>query len=415
MKILFVVKSKVMENLGVMYLSAVVKNAGHECKIMALEDAMPAYKLWKPDVLALSIMTGDKEKFRKLAEDVRWYGGYLSGNPTAVIVGGPDPTFFPQGYEWADHVVRGEAEQWFADFLGHKVDYGDINSIPHPDRTDFPGMKIRDFIGSRSCPYSCAHCYNSKWKEMFPEHGKMRYRDVADVVDEVKSTNPEYVYWQDSCFGVNMRWMREFSRQYKQKVGVPYQCHLRPEQVNEERILLLADSGCMSIRIALESASKRIRKLINRGTMTDEHVTSAIRLMKKWGIKVMLQNMIGIPSGTIDDDLTTLEFNIKCNPTYSWVSIYQPYPGTVLGDYCVKNGYYTGDYSDLASNFFDTSFLNFSEGYKEQLECLQKVFALCVEVGYIPKEDELRHSNFKNLTHKIMRTLGDRRLYGGVI
>jgi radical SAM superfamily enzyme YgiQ (UPF0313 family) len=125
--------------------------------------------------------------------------------------------------------------------------------------------------------------------------------------------------------------------------------------------------------------------------------------------------MIGIPSGTIDDDLATLEFNIRCNPTYSWVSIYQPYPGTVLGDYCVKNGYYTGDYSDLASNFFDTSFLNFSEGYKEQLECLQKVFALCVEVGYIPKEDELRHGNFKNLTHKIMRTLGDRRLYGGVI
>lgn len=415
MKILLVVKSKAMEVLGCMYLSSVIKKAGSQCKIVDINEAFEVTKAWGPNAIGFSIMTGDKEKFRLLADKIcRFYELIEDVSPT-IIVGGSDVTFFPTGYEWADHIVRGEAEQWFADFLGHEVDYSDINSIPHPDRTDFPGMKIRDFIGSRSCPYSCAHCYNSKWKEMFPEHGKMRYRDVSDVVSEVKSTNPEYVYWQDSCFGVDMRWMREFSKQYRREVGVPYQCHLRPEQVNEERILLLADSGCMSIRIALESASKRIRKLINRGTMTDDHVTSAVRLMKKWGIKVMLQNMIGIPSGTIEDDLATLEFNIRCNPTYSWVSIYQPYPGTVLGDYCVKNGYYTGDYSDLASNFFDTSFLNFSEGYKEQLECLQKVFALCVEVGYVPKEGELRHDNFKNLTHKIMRTLGDRRLYGNAI
>jgi hypothetical protein len=37
MKILLVVKSKVMENLGVMYLSAIAKKTGHQCKIVAFD------------------------------------------------------------------------------------------------------------------------------------------------------------------------------------------------------------------------------------------------------------------------------------------------------------------------------------------------------------------------------------------
>jgi anaerobic magnesium-protoporphyrin IX monomethyl ester cyclase len=411
MRILFVVKSKVMETLGVMYLASVVKQAGHEAKIVDIGNALSVRFEWKPEIIGMSIMTGDMEKFRGLAMQLR-YGN--TPHPT-IIVGGPDPCFFPQGYEWADHVVKGEGENWLSEFLGSDARYPNLDSMPWPERSDFSNMKIRDFISSRGCPYSCSYCYNDSWAKMFPELPRVRTRSVKDVIKEINFVSPEFVYFQDSCFGVSMKWMQEFSRMYRAEINIPFHCHLRPNQVNEERVTLLSDAGCMSVRIALESASTKLRNVLGRGKMDLNQVRQACRLLSKWGIKLMIQNILGVPTSTIEDDLETLEFNIKCRPSYGWCSIFVPYPGTKLGDQCVKEGWFKGNYSEISDCFFDESVLEFSQEYKEQVECLQKVFALCVEVGYLPEARELTYRNFPKLVHKILRQQGDTRLYGGVI
>ena len=129
----------------------------------------------------------------------------------------------------------------------------------------------------------------------------------------------------------------------------------------------------------------------------------------------MIQNMLGLPSSTLDEDFETLEANIIAQPDYAWSSIFVPYPGTVLGDMCKEKGWYTGDYSDITDCFFDHSVLNVSEEYKEQVYHLQKVFALCVRVKYVPKPEELTAEQFPMLIHKLMRDIGDGILYGGVI
>jgi radical SAM superfamily enzyme YgiQ (UPF0313 family) len=190
MKVLFVVKSKAMENMGVMYLAAVVKQAGHEAEILDINDtwAYLAIREKKPDIIGYSIMTGDTDKF-KLLNDSKF--------KFTSIVGGPDPTFFPQGYGWADHIVRGEGESWLSEFLGSDIRYPDIDSIPWPDRTDFPGMRIRDFIASRGCVHSCGYCYNSAWNKLYPEIAGIRQRDVKDVVRELESIKvAEFFYAQ---------------------------------------------------------------------------------------------------------------------------------------------------------------------------------------------------------------------------
>jgi radical SAM superfamily enzyme YgiQ (UPF0313 family) len=227
--------------------------------------------------------------------------------------------------------------------------------------------------------------------------------------------NPEFVYFQDSCFGVNMSWLREFTSKYRKFGNIPYHCHLRPSQVDQERVLLLHDSHCVSTRIALETASKPLLKLLNREKTDLNQVLDAARLLKKWNIKLMMQNMIGLPTGTIEDDMETLEFNIRCRPDYGWCSIFQPYPGTELGDRCKKEGWYKGNYSEITDCFFDGSVLEFTPEYKEQLQCLQKIFALAVETRIMPEIHELTHERFPKLVHRLMRGLGDRRLYGGEI
>jgi anaerobic magnesium-protoporphyrin IX monomethyl ester cyclase len=410
MKILFVVKSKAIETLGPMYLSAVAKQAGHECRIVELEHAYHFAHVFGADIVGMSIMTGDMENFKKLALSVKNRLG------ATVVVGGPDPTFFPQGYDWADMIIPGEAEQALAELLGSDVKYPNIDSIPWPDRTDFPNMKIRDFIASRGCSWgNCSYCYNSAWEKLFPDIPKLRIRRVSDVVNEIKDTAPEFVYFQDSTFGPSMSWMREFSSTYRNSLNIPYHVHLRPNQVTEERVLLLHDSNCVSVKIALETASNRLRKLINRGDTSNEDAYTASKLFRKWDIKLIMQNILALPTATIEDDLATLEVNIRCRPAYAWVSIFQPYPATELGEWCKKEGYYTGDYSEISDSFFDKSVLNITEEHKERVVCLQRVFAFCTEMQVMPKISDLTYEAIPMFIHKAMRKVGDKRMFPGLL
>jgi radical SAM superfamily enzyme YgiQ (UPF0313 family) len=171
----------------------------------------------------------------------------------------------------------------------------------------------------------------------------------------------------------------------------------------------------MSTRIALETASDKLRKVIGREQTSNEETIRSATLLRKAGIKLMIQNMLALPTSTIEDDLQTLEVNIQCQPDYAWASIFAPYPGTALGDECKEKGWYAGDYADLTESFFDKSVLNFSEEYKEQTYLLQKVFALAVEAQCMPEIGELTQSNIFTFIHRAMRKLGDGKLYGGII
>jgi radical SAM superfamily enzyme YgiQ (UPF0313 family) len=411
MKVLLVVKSKMMENLGVMYLSSIIKKSGHKCKITDLQNACNYAIKWEPEIIGYSILTGDRNKFKILNDRLKSQLKFKS------IVGNCDPTFFPEGYDWADEIVKGEGENWINQFLtkDNYTVYKSIDEIPWPDRTDFPNMKIRDFVSSRGCPFACRYCYNAKWAELFPEQKGVRVRDPKDVIAEIKSVNPEYIFFQDSCFGVNMNWFMEFSKGMKDEIKKPYQCNFRPEQITEERVKLLQQSGCIAVRMALESASNRLRELIGRKGYGVEDIKKASSLLKDSQIMYMIQNILQLPESSIEDDLLTLQLNIECRPTYSWTSIYTPYPGTKLGDYCKTKGFYKGDYSNITDSFFDKSVLEYSETYKEQVYCLQKIFALCVETGIMPDINDLAVEKLPNFIHKAMRKIGDKRLYVGLL
>ncbi len=409
MKVLFVVKSKVIEPLGVQYLASVVKQAGHEARIVDLTIAGSEFACyWKPDIVGYSIMTGDRERF-KIFNDV-----LLARISFTSLVGGSDPSFFPEGYDWANSVIRGEAEQILADLLQSGLKYPDINSIPWPDRSDFPNHPVRDFLASRGCFGMCSYCYNASFQRLFPEFGGVRIRDPKDVVAEVAYVKPQFAYFQDSTFGASMKWLREFSQLYGPCLHIPFHAHLRPEQVTEERATLLSDSGCVSVKIALETASDKLRVLINRGNTNNEDVYAAAKILSGAKIALILQNLLGLPESTIEDDLATLEVNIKSRPAYAWSSIFQPYPETGLAKICEEKGYYTGDYSNIGDNFFDETLLNFTPEHKEQVAVLQRVFAFCTEMQVMPTVADLTWERLPKFLHNVMRKVGDRRMFPGI-
>lgn len=407
MKILFLLKEKPkVEPLGIMYLSAALKKEGY---MVAVGYGMDRELLiGAPDIVAYSVMTGDREYFLGLNRTLKDRYEFQS------VFGGPDPTFYPEGYRdqpGVDAFVRGEGEDAFlalirenltGEIIGYPVD---IDDIPPPDRTLFK-TKIHHFMASRGCPYSCTYCFNSKWKTLF-EDKRVRYRNVSDLCTEIYQTNPSFVYFQDDCFGASTKWLSRFVREYD---GFPYHCHLRADIINDEMIVMLAKSGCHSVHIALETANEEYRKKMLGRRMSNDTITDAILNLKSQDIKVMLQNMIGLPGTTIDDDLDTLAFNLAVCPDYAWCSIYQPYPGTVLGDECKKKGLIQ---YIITESFFEQSPLNFSDIHRQELKILQKEFACAVKYHYWP--EPLNQEAALQRMYNRERDLADKILYRGNI
>jgi anaerobic magnesium-protoporphyrin IX monomethyl ester cyclase len=365
-KVSFVSLPTTIEPLGIMYLSAALKEAGHEATIGLDGDILAASIMPGSDVL--SILKREK-KGRK------------------IIVGGPDPTYNPEKYQlpWIDGVCRGDGEKAIVDFVEGKwtgVHVGELTTKwPTPDRSivydNYPEHRnspIRHFMLSRGCPYNCAYCFNHSYRKLYDGQNTLRNPNSWDAVDEIVGTikewGGEFIYFQDDTFNLKQSFLEDFLPIYKKNVGLPFHCHLRAELVTENQVKLLKDSGCYSARFAIETAGDKKQTLLNRGKITDDDCINAANILNKHRIKVMTQCITCLPDTTYEDDLATLALAQRCNPTYAWASIYQPYKGTKLGDYCYEKGLVEGE----PGKFFKGSPLNIPD--KVLRESLQRRFSL---------------------------------------
>jgi radical SAM superfamily enzyme YgiQ (UPF0313 family) len=434
-----------------MYLSSSMKQEGHQVSLVTTaEDLEKRISEFQPDFVGYSIITGDQKFYDEINQKLKQKFNFFS------VAGGSHPTFFPEFLEESsfDAICRGEGEETIRKFMQNPASnnipnfwfktqngiiknelqdfIGNLDDISFPDREivfAYPEIRdgpIKHFIASRGCPYKCSYCFNESYSKLYKGKGKrVRFRSVENLIKEIESvvsSSPtRFVYFQDDTFTLNRAWLDEFAQAYSSKIKLPFHCHVRPNMIDEEKILALKRAGCYSVHIATETADDFLRNKILNRNMTREQILSASDLLKKHNIKFMLQNIIGLPEGSLQKDFETLELNIQYKPDYSWVSIFQPYPKTILGNYCKEKGYYTGNFDDLGSNFFDSSKLNFSEKYKNQLANLQKLFAVAVEhpdlyhSGLLRELIDLPSSSTKEVFAKFYRDFrkkGDEKLYG---
>jgi len=418
MKALFITKPFYIEPLGPMYLIAAAKRAGFAADLVTTDEDIDAkIREFKPDVLCYSILTGDQNFYDKLNQEL------FEKHKIYGIAGGPHCTFFPEFIKTSSFmcICRGEGEEAFVQFLSGDWDsplpsnfetsssfkaghhwmrplIEDLDTVAFPNRAcvfKYPHIyngPIKHFIAGRGCLYNCTYCFNAAYAEVYKGKGKrIRLRSPDNLIEEIKEVmiaSPiELVYFQDDTFNGNINFLREFTDRFLQEINTPFHCHIRLNLINEEIVKLLAKAGCTGVHAAIESGDEVVRcKILNRH-MSDECILNGIRLLKQYGIKVMTQNILGLPFTTIDDDIKTLKLNQLCKPTYAWASIFQPYPRTLLGERAKKAGYYTGDFSDIGSNFFDKTPLNLPEMHKTQIANLQKLFAVAVELPeFYPEE-----------------------------
>lgn len=385
-----------------MYLSAGLKKEGHVVDVLKYSryNFLGWYlSIFKPDVVGLSMTTGQHVDLLRIAKEVKEHDSKIK-----VIIGGSHPTYFPEvsKNDYVDYAVRGEADFSFPKFINNlssgvapadkiiddKTLPENLDDIEFPDRSviyqykDYYENGVRNILTSRGCPFACNYCYSSSYKRMYKGQKVVRYRSPENIVKECKQVMSSYptnmFFFADDEFSMNMDRLKEIKDLYIKNIKLPFHCQIRIDLLNEKRIKILKDMGCYSLTFAIESGNEELRKKILNRNITNKQIIDGCKLLKKNKIKFRAENMIGIPTETWSNVKETINLNIKVNPDYAWVSLYQPYPFTVLGDYSKNNGLFDGNIDIINEQFSEDTVLKMSEFDKRRLINLQRLFGIVI-------------------------------------
>ena len=137
-------------------------------------------------------------------------------------------------------------------------------------------------------------------------------------------------------------------------------------------------SGCWGISFGIESGSDRIRNLILNKDLKEEDIVANSKIIKKYGIKLIITNLMGLPEETLDEAFKTIELNQRIGADYIRANVLVPYPKTEVVDYSIERGLLPADFS--IHNFNQTMRKALIDSpYKREFENLCALFNLTVK------------------------------------
>ena len=413
-KVVFVQKD-VFAKPGIMALSAVLKSAGFDCRVVVADleqDVIRAVLELKPDVVAFSITTGEYPFMKAV-------GTRLRENYNKILIcGGPHPTFYPDVIHdpYLDVLCRGEGDEALPEFLQAckngtptetipnlwvKKDgaiytndvrtlVADLDQLPFYDRNLYksydlytrPGYALlyhQVIMTGRGCPKACSFCANKTYNALYLMKGPViRRRSVSHVIRELKllkqSDSPSFITIDDDSFTLAPKnWLDEFCTTYGREVAIPFKINSPFAALNEEMVKQLKLAGCFAVKMGLESGNDDIRNRVLNKNVSERTIVDAAGLLKKYKIRFQTYNMVGNPGETLSMALQTYDLNRRIKPDFAWCSLLNPYPGTDIHQICKDLGYLGQhpDFADVHYSYFTDSALALPD--KHALVNLQKL------------------------------------------
>ncbi len=376
---------------GISYLSAVLRQHGHETRLVVLSHAWGRRNLhlvnqvardFLPQLVLLTAVTSEFPFISTMASRLRkrFPGAYL-------VLGGPHASLRPDEAIQADvdAVCVGEGEEAVVQLAtqietlngphavaglwmkvsGRIVRYPpglrveDLDTLPYPDRDIWtpwidPTSHGRPAVLlGRGCPFLCTYCCNHALRRTAPGT-YVRLRRPDAIVEEIenlvsRSTRvadpPREIALEVESIDLDRRWALElchrlerFNAGQETPVGFATNFRVRRRIDPEPLFRAMARAGFRGVTIGLEAGSDRIRREVLRRACTTQDVLDGVRCARRHGLRVVLQNMIGVPGETEEDAIETALLNRVLRPDRYYVSIFHPYPGTELHATCLERG-----------------------------------------------------------------------------
>ena len=175
------------------------------------------------------------------------------------------------------------------------------------------------FVPHRGCPHDCIFCNQKKITGVSTD---ITSDDVRNIIDEYlttidKDASIEIAFFGGSFTAIDMDIQRSLlcvAKEYVDKNIVDdIRMSTRPDCINDEILTMLKEYKVSIIELGVQSLDDKVLIDSVRGH-SDEDVFESAKLIKKYGIKLGLQMMIGLPSDTEDKCIYTAKKFIELKP-----------------------------------------------------------------------------------------------------
>ena len=256
-------------------------------------------------------------------------------------------------------------------------------------------LKATHLFTTRGCPFRCTFCAGSL---VFGR--KIRFHSVDRVIREARQLVEQYgvegLYFADDFFLANRIRARRICEAIihaglaKQVV---WAAQLRADVVDEETLELLKQAGCRQVEFGFESGSDKIlRRMEKKATVADNR--QAAKLVKKSGIRLLANIIVGYPGETEKDLQATHDFVREICPDSVGYNRLVVLPGSKLYQELEESNrlvsrdwsrYHVGgmdpgvkplNYTALDNDRFFSMYSTFFEGYVSQLDAYNLIETL---------------------------------------
>jgi len=359
----------------------------------------------KPDIVGITTLAATATRAFELGDKYRALGA-------KVVFGGPYASYrSEEALKHGNSVVIGEAENLWVKFLSDyengqlKPIYQSYTRVPYkaqrPPRWDLVNMKRIFQVAiqvSRGCPFNCDFCLVSK------TFGRsMRYRDIDNVLEEIKASRSKYFFFVDDNLTINKKYAKELMKALI-PLKISWGCMCSIDVAKDEELLrLMAEAGCFNILIGFESLNRAsLSEAEKHQNMGGDNYEEAIKKINAMGIHINASFVVGFDNDTIAEFDHIFDFTMKNHLLYVNLHILNPTPGTKLYEKCAKEGRLSGYDPDLGVGHFpNMDYLNISQ--IEMFNAYMKTITRLYSFDVIRKKVEplFINGNFKRPGSKI--------------
>ncbi len=205
------------------------------------------------------------------------------------------------------------------------------------------------FMTSRGCPHSCSYCNNCRYVSLFGSPS-IRLHSVERVILELEHQLSslgfiQLVAFSDDDFFVRpLEEIRELSKEYKKRIGLPFGVALSARTYRREKLDALMDAGLKAVQMGVQSASPRVlRDVYNRRISVTKTREVTRELSGVRALKLFLDFIIDNPYEKRSDIKRTYDFIRTLDPRVKINIFFLAYfPGTPLYDRACADGIING-------------------------------------------------------------------------
>jgi len=359
-------------NLGLALLAAILRGKGRSvavmdcaCEGVPFDVAVARVVSLAPKYVGLTAVTMTVTAAAAFARAVK---EALPG--VRVIVGGPHITALPEETArrlgiFFDAAVIGEGDETLPELLSAFEGRRTLSSVrgialpdengrisftpPRPpvedmDTLPFPAWDLLPVIGpqynypgtvkrfpsaliltSRGCPNVCKFCAN-------PFGRKSRTHSAGYIVAMMEHLRSAYgireIMLRDDNSSCLPGRIEELCRVIMERgLDMSWNCLLRVDAVNPERLALMKKAGCWQIWLGLESGSDRVLNISAKGISTAKS-REAVHMVKAAGLSPAGLFMVGLPGETVADIELTIKMALELPLEGFVMSHFRPLPGS---------------------------------------------------------------------------------------